>query len=217
MRSPQVRNGNRLLFAILLVGWLALLPAACGAARAGEFNQVLSIGDTAPQWEDLPGIDDRMHSTAEWADSEILVVVFTCCSCPYAVDAEERLVALDAWLKERGGKLVAINVNKVKADLMPKMKERAEERGFEFPFLFDESQQIAKKYGATTTPEFFVLDKSRRVTYMGSLDDSPDGKKVTTRYVEAAVESLRQGSVPEKTETVPIGCRIRFERERKGR
>jgi peroxiredoxin len=88
---------------------------------------------------------------------------------------------------------VAINVNKVKDDLMPKMKERAEERGFQFPFLFDETQQIAKKFGATTTPEFFVLDKSRRVTYMGSLDDSPDGKNVTTRYVEAAVESSGAG------------------------
>ena len=146
-----------------------------------------------------------------------MVVAFTCNSCPYAVDAEPRLVALDKWLKERDGALVAMNVNKVEADQLPAMRRRAEERGFAFPYLYDESQQIAKDFGATTTPEFFVLDRDRKIAYMGSLDDSPDGKSVTKQYVRDAVSAVIAGDPVSKAETVPIGCRIRYDRSRRGR
>lgn len=188
-----------------------------GAVHGGEYNQVLDVGDKAPAWEALPGVDGKQHSADDLAGKKAVVVVFTCNSCPYAVDIEERLIALNQKFSRQGVALVAINVNKVKEDLPDAMKEKAEEKGFKFAYLFDESQKIAKDFGAKYTPEFFVLDGERRVAYMGSLDDSPDGKKVTKRYVETAIESVLGGGKPEVTETVAIGCRVRFERQRRTR
>lgn len=199
-------------FAFMLVMVLLL---RLGATEAGEFNQVLNIGDMAPAWNDLPGVDERPHSLADLQKEKVVVVVFTCNSCPYAVDVEDRLIALQKEYSSRGVALVAINVNKVKEDLLPAMKETATEKGFKFPYLFDESQKIAIDYGAKYTPEFFVLDQQRKIVYMGSLDDSPDGKKVSKRYVHLAVEAAIAGAKPDVTETVPIGCRVRFERQRR--
>ena len=145
------------------------------------------------------------------------MVVFTCNSCPYAVDIEDRLLAFHQQYSEKSVALVAINVNKVKADLMPAMQEKAKEKEFEFPYLFDETQKIAKDYGAKRTPEFYVLDSDRKVVYMGALDDSPEGKKVSTRYVEAAVNKTLAGEKVELAETIPVGCAVRFERTRRSR
>jgi peroxiredoxin len=203
--------------------WIGLLVAgtvtalAPGSVRAGQFNRVLSIGDAAPEWNDLPGVDGKNHSSSETDDAAVTVVAFTCNSCPYAVDAEPRLVALAEWLAQRDGRLIAINVNTVEEDLMPAMIQRAKEAGFKFPYLIDTTQEIATKFGATTTPEFFVLDSQRRIRYMGSLDDSPDGKRVTEQHVRGAVEAVLQKKDVQVAETVPIGCRIRFERKRRGR
>lgn len=185
--------------------------------QGGEYNRVLSIGDDAPAWEGLMGVDDAEHSLEDLKSHPVVVVVFTCNSCPYSVDAEDRLIALQKSYKDRGVAVVAINVNKVEQDRLPAMKERAEKKGFSFPYLHDPSQQIARKYGAIYTPEFYVLDSQRRVVYMGSLDDSPDGKNVTMRYVELAIEATLAGQKPQIAETIPIGCRVRYERERRGR
>lgn len=196
---------------------LAVSLVACLCAGAGEFNQVLDIGDPAPKWEKLPSTDGEPHSAEMLKDSPATVVVFTCNSCPYAQDIEERLVALQKKLAGQEVPIVAINVNKIDEDRLPAMKEKAAQAGFDFPYLFDESQQIAKEFGAIKTPEFYVLDSDWRVVYMGALDDSPDGKNVTQRYVEPAVEAVLEGKEPEVTETVPIGCGIRYERERRSR
>ncbi|MGB1817313.1 MAG: redoxin family protein, partial [Rubripirellula sp.] len=118
---------------------------------------------------------------------------------------------------QKGVAVVAINVNKVEADLMPAMKEKAEQKGFQFPYLFDETQKIAKDYGAKRTPECFVLDQDRKVVYMGALDDSPEGKKISQRYVEAAVDMTLAGEKVELAETIPVGCAVRFERTRRSR
>jgi len=207
-----------LLFGLFLLGEKEV--------RAGEYNQVLSLGDEAPQWQDLPGVDKETAAldlaqlprfdAGDFQDATVVVVAFTCCSCPYAVDAEERLIALDRWLKEQGGRLVAINVNSVPADSLTAMQARAVERGFAFPFIFDQTQEIAKKFGAVRTPEFFVLNKEWRVTYMGALDNSPDGKNVSERYVEEAVKQVLKGENVARGETVPVGCRIRWAREKRG-
>ena len=97
------------------------------------------------------------------------------------------------------------------------MKKKVEEKGFKFPYLFDESQQIAKDFGAGFTPEFFVLNKDRKVVYMGAFDDSPNADKVKTQHVENAVAAALAGKSPAVIETVPIGCRIRIERRRRKR
>lgn len=204
-----------LVFAMLLC-----LPSSTlfsSTLFAGQFNTVMEIGATAPAWKDLPGTDGQDHSFESVADAKVVVVVFTCNSCPYALDLEDRLIELVKRFDGKGVACVAINVNTVEEDKMPAMKERAKEKGFTFPYLWDQSQQIAKDYGAKYTPEFFVLVNDRKLVYMGSLDDSPAGDKVTKTYVADAIESALAGESVKVTETVPIGCRIRFERQRRKR
>ena len=198
---------------------VAILLSPCGLndLTAGEFNPDISVGDAAPKWKDLPGTDGKKHSLDDLKDSKAVVVVFTCNSCPYAIDAEDRLVKLAAYCQKKKVAVVAINVNKVPDDLMPAMKEKAAEKKFTFAYLFDETQQIAKGFGARYTPEWFVLDGKRKIAYMGSLDDSPDGKAASKHYVRGAVDAVLSGDKLAVSETVPIGCRIRFERKRRSR
>lgn len=202
----------------LLAGGLLLAPAPWIAPlAAGEFNPVLDIGDSAPRWEGLQGVDGKLHGFDDVAGAKCVVVAFTCNTCPYARDVEDRLIGLTEEFAGDAVKLVAINVNLVEADLLPAMQQRAEEKGFtaKFPYLHDPTQQIAKAYGALRTPEFFVIDAGGKVVYMGALDDSPDGKAVQQRYVADAVRATLRGESPQVTETVPIGCRIRFSRARR--
>jgi peroxiredoxin len=184
---------------------------------AGKYNQQLSIGDAAPGWKDLEGTDGKKHSLADLADKEVIVICFTCNTCPYAVDYEDRLIALAKRFAAAGNQsaLVAINANKVKEDLLPAMQERAKSKGFNFSYLHDATQQVARSYGATYTPEFVVLNKERKVVYLGAMDDSADGKNITKKYVEYAVAAARAGKLPEVTETPAVGCAVRYVRERK--
>jgi len=186
-------------------------------AVAGTYNKQLSIGDAAPAWTDLPGADGEKHSLADLAQRDVLVICFTCNTCPYAVDYEDRLIALAKKFAAEGNRcgLVAINANKVKDDLLPAMQERAKAKGFNFPYVHDETQQVARSYGATFTPEFVVLNKDRKVVYLGAMDDSPDGSKITKRYVEDAVAAALAGRKPEISETPAVGCAVRYVRERK--
>jgi len=186
-------------------------------AHAGEYNPVLSIGDQAPAWSDLPGIDGKTHSLADLKQSKAVVLVFTCNSCPYAVDYETRIIALAKQFAAHGVAVVAVNVNKVPEDRFDEMKARAKSQGFNFPYLYDETQQIARDFGATYTPEFFVLDAQRKIAYMGALDDSPAADKVQQQYVATALTALLDGQQPKVKETVAMGCRIRLERKRRGR
>jgi peroxiredoxin len=184
---------------------------------AGEYNPVREIGDAAPEWTKLPGTDGKTHSLADLKDKDAVVVVFTCNSCPYAVDYEDRLIAFHKKFASQNVALVAINVNKVPEDALPAMKKKAREKGFPFLYLFDESQKIAKDYGAFFTPEFFVLNKQRKITYMGSMDNNPDVKKVSKHYLNDAVEATLAGKKVATDETVPFGCKVRFERKRRKR
>lgn len=194
----------------LAMGWSQL-------AVSGEYNPVLNIGDMAPEWKDLPGVDGKKLSLSDLKQKDVVVLAFICNSCPYAVDYENRLIEFAKKHSGKDGKvsLVAVNVNKVDEDLPPKMKEKAEAKEFKFPYLFDETQQIAEDYGAGFTPEFFVLNKDRKVVYMGAMDDSPNAANVKRLYVEEAVVAALAGKLPEVRETVPIGCRIRIERTRR--
>lgn len=216
-RSAAARFAPRGMLPRLAIGILVAVIGSSGPAGAGEYNRVLDIGDPAPAWKDLPDTKGNLQSLGDLHDHDAVVVVFTCNSCPYAVDVEDRLISLANECRNRNVAVVAINVNRVEADSPEAMKERAEEKGFTFPYLYDESQQIAKEYGATTTPECYVLDGDRHVAYMGSLDDSPDGENVTRRHVAKAIDAVLDGKTPELSETVPIGCRIRFERDRRRR
>jgi len=198
-----------ILMALVVLGNLSSL-------MAGEFNQVLSIGDKAPAWERLPGTDGKPHSSNDLKDKEAMVLVFTCLSCPTAVDYEERFNNLAKQYGGPNGKVgfVAVCVNQIAADRLDKLTLRASEQKWAFPMLYDESQKIAKDYGAIYTPEFFVLNKERKVVYMGALDDSTDPGKVTKKYVEEALAAALKGESPAVKETIARGCRVRYARER---
>ncbi|MCC6508225.1 MAG: thioredoxin family protein [Pirellulaceae bacterium] len=210
----------RSYLSLLLCGLSAILlvtPSVSQSVFAGKYNPNVEIGAQPAGWTDLPGVDDQRHSLKDLADRDVVVVVFTCNSCPYAVDYEERINRLAEKYSVAGSRVgvVAINVNKVEADLMPAMKKRAQERKFKFPYLFDETQQIAKAFGAVRTPEFFVLNKERRIVYMGAMDDNTKENAVKVHYLEDAIQATLSGKPIATTETPPVGCLIRFVRERK--
>lgn len=182
--------------------------------HAGEHNETLSIGDDAPAWTDLPGVDGQKHSLAELSDYPVVVVAFTCNSCPTAQDYEDRLIAFAEQYREKVT-VVAINVNKIEEDSLPNMQKRAKEKGFPYAYLFDETQQIAKAYGAVYTPEFFVLGPDRKIVYMGAMDDKTSAADVTQDYLGPAVQAALQSKTPEVQETLARGCRVRYVRTRK--
>ena len=195
-----------------------MLMCASGLiARAGQFNEVLSIGDKAPAWVNLPGADGKKHSLSDLKDKKAVVVVFTCISCPTAKDYEDRIQALAKRHSGAEGQVavVAICVNKVEADKLPKIEARAKSKGFVFQYLSDDSQKIAKAYGAIFTPEFYVLNQDRKVIYMGAMDDSTDPANVKQKHVEEAIAAALKGEQPAVKETVARGCMVRYARERK--
>lgn len=175
------------------------------------------IGGPAPKWTQLIGTDDKKHSLDDLAAFDVVVVVFTCNSCPYSVDYEERLIELQAKYSTPGSKvqLVAINSNIIEADDLDAMKERASTKKFNFPYLWDESQQVAKDFGAIYTPEFFVLNKQRNIVYKGAMDDNTKAESVKLKYIELAIAASLSGKTPEVTKTGARGCAIRFKRNRR--
>ena len=168
-----------------------MLPAALVAltllsACRSEAAPKLKVGDAAPDWSGIVGIDDQKHGLADYKDAKLVVVVFTCNHCPVAVAYEDRLVALQKDYKDKGVVLVAVNVNNLPADKLDKMKERAKAKGFNFPYLYDESQKIGKDYGAEVTPHVFVLDGKRKIAYVGSVDDKQNADGVKTHFLRNA-------------------------------
>ena len=188
--------------ATVAAGFVAVFSLA-STALAGKYNEVLSIGDAAPQWKNLPDVvSEKGHSLADLKDKPVVVAFFTCNSCPIAEDYEDRILALAKRYGGKDGKVafVAINVNRVKEDLPDKMKLRAEKKQYPFPYLYDESQKIAKDYGANFTPEFFVLDRERKIAYMGGLDDNGNPAEVKEQFLESAIAAVLRGEKPATAE-----------------
>ena len=180
-----------------------------------EETEGYSVGDYATDFS-LMNIDDNMVSLADYPEAKGFIVVFTCNHCPYAVANEDRVIALDAKYKEQGYPVIAINPNDPEVneeDSFENMKIRAEEKGFTFPYLLDEGQEIYPQYGATKTPHVYVLEKTdegNRVAYIGAIDDNTnEPENVTEKYVENAVDALITGEEIAVTETVAIGCSIK--------
>ncbi len=200
---------------LILALWLA--PALAATSFAEDEPVQLKIGDKAPSWNGLTGTDDQKHSLADLQDKQVVVVCFTCNSCPYAVDYEDRMIEFHKKFcdPKEGVTLIAINANLKPAERLDKMKERARAKEFPFPYLMDETQKVATSYGANFTPEFFVLDKERRIVYMGAMDDQTAAEKVEQRFVELAVEAALMGKLPATTSNPARGCSIPYKRIRK--
>lgn len=176
------------------------------------------VGDEATDFL-LKNIDDTMVSLADYSEAKGFIVVFTCNMCPYSVANEDRIIALDKKYKKKGFPVIAINPNDPevsKGDSFEAMKVRAKEKGFTFPYLFDEGQEVYPKYGATKTPHVYILNKKKGkliVEYIGAIDDSSRNENnVKERFVENAVDALLKGEKPTKTDTRAIGCSIKDKR-----
>lgn len=193
---------------------VGLTPAAADAVKKEKETAEkteLALGDKAPAWKKLEGIDGKAHSLADLKDAKAVVVVFTCNHCPVAKAYEERLVALDRDYKDKGVALVAINVSNAEVDKLPAMKERAEEKGFEFSYLYDPSQEIGRAYGAKVTPHAFLLDKEKKLVYRGAIDDSQKAEKVEKHSLRDALDAVLAGKKPAVAETDQFGCGIGYE------
>ncbi len=190
-----------------------LIVAAVAVGLSQAQGQKLQIGDAAPAFTNLPGVDGKMHSLSEYKDKEVLVVAITCNHCPVAQAYEDRIIAFTKKHAGPGSKVgvVAINVNNIEQDKLDKMKIRAEQRGFNFPYLYDASQKIGRALNATVTPEFYVFDKNRKLVYWGSLDDSQTAPKASANYLEQAVQATLRGETPTKARTKAFGCSVKYD------
>ncbi|MBX7103219.1 MAG: thioredoxin family protein [Gemmataceae bacterium] len=195
----------------------AAAAIAALALTAGVNAAPLKIGEPAPKFSGLEcATTGKSASLEDFKGKDVLVVVVTCNHCPVAIAYEDRLVA---FAKKHCGKdskvgLIAVNVNNSAADKMDKMQDRSKSKGFNFPYLYDPSQKIAKDLGATRTPEFFVFDKERRLVYTGAMDDNmKDASKVTKNYLEDAVLASLKGNKPATEETKAVGCGIQWDKK----
>ena len=174
--------------------------------------QGLPLGSSAPDFS-LSGVDGNTYSLGSFKDKPILVVAFWCNHCPYVQAWEDRTVAVQKDYAAKGVQFVAINANDEASypeDDFDHMVERSKSKGYNFPYLRDESQKVAEAYGAVCTPDFFVLDAARKLRYRGKLDDSKDPKTVRRQVMREVLDSLIARKEPPTTYVPPMGCSIKW-------
>lgn len=190
---------------------IAMALITSGLVYAGGYD----IGDKASDFN-LKNVDGKMVSLSDYTDAKGFIVIFTCNHCPYAIAYEDRIIELDKKYKAMGYPVIAINPND--PDVQPGdsyegMQERASEKGFTFPYLFDKDQSTYPKYGATRTPHVYVLNKENKdlvVRYIGTIDDNyADASAVEETYLANAVDALVAGNNPNPATTKAIGCSIK--------
>ena len=177
-------------------------------------STMLPLGTLAPDFE-LLNVDGQMVSYGAAAGKQGTVVMFICNHCPFVKHVADQLAVLGRDYMPRGIGFVAISSNDVSthpSDSPEQMVAEADERGYPFPYLYDESQEVAKAYHAACTPDFYVFDHERKLVYRGQLDPSRPGSDVpvTAADLRAALEALLAGAAP-ITEQVPsLGCNIKW-------
>src|SRR6266516_3433158 len=189
---------------------------------AAESIPSLSLGATAPDFN-LPGVDGRSWALKDFAEAKALVVIFTCNHCPTAQYYEERVKEIAAEYKSKGVALVAIMPNDPKSvrldelgwtdlsDSFVEMKLRAQERGFNFPYLYDgDTEAVSRAYGPVATPHVFVFDAARQLRYAGAIDDSERVQHVKQHYLRDALDALLAGKAPPVSQTKVVGCSTKW-------
>ncbi len=182
-------------------------------------SEMVPLGAAAPPFDlpvanpDVDGRDGATRALDDFADAEVLAVVFWCNHCPYVHAVEDRVTALAREMVGRGVRFVAISANDAEAypeDSFEKMAERARDKAYPFPYLYDEDQAVARAYDAVCTPDFFVFDRDRRLAYRGRLDDGRPGREPTTADLRDALDALlERGEAP--AEQLPsMGCSIKW-------
>jgi peroxiredoxin len=174
---------------------------------------MLAVGEKAPEFNDLLAVDGKRYSMASFKDKPVLVVIFSCNHCPYAVAYEDRILAVTRDYSGKGVQFVVINSNDDKSypeDSYPEMIKRAKEKGFNFPYVRDADQTVAEAYGAVCTPHVFAFDKDRRLRYRGRIDDSKDPSGVKSPDLRNALDDMVAGKSPKVADTRPFGCSIKW-------
>lgn len=173
----------------------------------------LKINSLLPEFN-LPGTDGNMYSSDSFSNKEILIVIFSCNHCPYVQAYEQRIIELQNEFNENSVQIVAISSNdavKYSEDSFDEMKKRAVEKEFNFPYLYDEDQKIAKLFGATHTPQVFLFNNERQLKYEGKIDDNwQEPEKVQNKYLRDAIIEVLEGKDVSVPETFSIGCTIKW-------
>ena len=206
--------------ALALVSFTGLSGSDNGSvSKTVETTEVtgVKVGDKAPYFN-LKNIDGKEYSFDNIKDGngnqpKGYIVIFTCNTCPVAKANEERIIQLHNTYASKGYPVVAIQPNDPAVqpgDSFEAMKTNAREKGFEFLYLFDDGQEVYPKYGATKTPEVYLVDSKLTVRYHGAIDDNArDEDSVKEKFLENAIESLENGSNPKPAETKAVGCGIK--------
>lgn len=197
-------------------GLIALiLSLGAFAINPDPMDDGYEVGDIATDFS-LKNVDGKMVSLSDYENAKGFLVIFTCNTCPYAKAYEDRIIALDKAYKSKGVPVIAINPNNPEiqsGDSFEKMKQRAADKGFTFPYLLDEGQKVFPQYGATRTPHVYLLEKTAQgnmVRYIGAIDDNyQDASKVEDTFVEDAVDAMLTGDEIKVKTTRAIGCTIK--------
>jgi peroxiredoxin len=177
-------------------------------------STMLPLGTEAPDFS-LVNVDGRIVSRDEFAGAPALLVMFICNHCPYVKHLADALARFTSEYMAKGVAVVGINSNDVSthpADSPERMVDEAEQRGYAFPYLYDEAQDVAKSYRAACTPDFFLFDRDRRLVYRGQFDSSrPDsGIPITGSDLKAAIDAVLSGNQPLSQQKPSIGCNIKW-------
>jgi len=206
---------NRFFLSILII--LTFIGQINAQKMETTGNKGYKIGEVATDFK-LKNVDNKMLSLSDYKDAKGYIVIFTCNHCPFAKAYEDRIIALNNKYSAKGYPVIAINPNNPKlipSDSFEAMQVRAKEKGFTFPYLFDDGQKIYPQYGATKTPHVFILQKEKGkniVRYIGAIDDNyANANDVSHKYVETAVDELLAGKAIAQTTTLAIGCGTKAE------
>jgi thiol-disulfide isomerase/thioredoxin len=194
---------------------LAVLALVASSAFAGQFNKVVSVGEKAPAFSGIPATTkagDDSSLTLGDIKEDVVVVVFLANHCPVVQAYEDRIIDFTNDYKGKSVKVVGVAVSDQKIDKLPGIKTYMKEKGSNYVYGHDESQAIGKAYGATNTPQFFVLDKDRVIRYMGAMDDSMAEAKIKKTYLRDAVDAVLKGESVEVSETQPKGCGVSYKK-----
>lgn len=198
---------------------MAVVMACTIVAHANGDEAGVNVGDTAPAFS-LKNVDGKKVALSDFSSSKGAIIVFTCNHCPYSVKYEDRIIALHQQFAPKGYPVIAINPNDpvtVPEDSYDQMILRAKEKKFPFPYLVDETQQIAKAYGAKRTPHVYVVTNTKdgsKVTYIGAIDDNAaDASAAESFFVRDAITALLAGNLPATPLTKAIGCTIKWKKK----
>jgi peroxiredoxin len=193
------------------------LALVASPAFAGKYNKKVSVGEKAPTFSGIPAVIGDQDASVTLSDikEDVVVLVFLGNHCPVVRAYEDRIIDFVNDYKGKSVKVVGVSVNAIDDDRLPAIRKYVKEKGSNYVYGFDESQQIGRDYGATNTPQFFVLDKDRVIRYMGAMDDNTTETKVTKQYLRKAVDTLLDGKsiAEEDSETRPVGCGVIYKRK----